>query len=57
MSPRVISDALGDSEGDIPNNFGGSSLLVYFGQFSNHDITIIHMDSSDTTTIQGTGYV
>lgn len=57
VSPRAISDALGDSEGDIPNNFGGSSLLVYFGQFIDHDITIIHMDSSDTTTIQGSGEV
>lgn len=55
--PREISDSIGDSSGDIPNNFGGSTLMVFMGQFIDHDFTVIHMDFEVTTTIPGSGDV
>jgi len=42
--PRDISDFIGNQISSIPNPFGASTLLVYMGQFIDHDLTLIEFE-------------
>lgn len=52
---RDISDEIIDQISSIPNQFGASTLLVYMGQFIDHDITLIEFQPEDTRVfLEGT---
>lgn len=54
ITPRVISDEVINEPGDIPNQFGTSTLLAYTGQFIDHDVTLIEFQPPETRiTIEG----
>lgn len=42
--PRDVSDFIANQISSIPNPFGASTLLVYMGQFIDHDITLIEFE-------------
>lgn len=44
VRPRDISDFIGNQISSIPNPFGASTLLVYMGQFIDHDLTLIEFE-------------
>jgi len=48
ISPRRISDEVNNEPGDIPNQYGTSTLLAYCGQFIDHDITLIEFQPPET---------
>lgn len=54
-SVRQISDEIIDQISSIPNQFGASTLLVYMGQFIDHDLTLIEfLPPSERIFLQGT---
>jgi len=56
ITPRLITDEVCEEPGDIPNQFGTSTLLAYCGQFIDHDLTLIEFQPEDTRiTIEGSG--
>lgn len=57
VSPRRVSDVIGAFSPTIPNTFGASTALVMFGQFIDHDVTIIHLEPTESKIIPGTGIV
>lgn len=54
-SVRLISDQVIDQISSIPNQYGASTLLVYMGQFIDHDLTLIEfLPPSERIFLQGT---
>lgn len=58
LSPRQISDILSTQDNDgngsdenMPNPFGGSSLLAYFGQYFDHGLDFVGKGLSGSTAI------
>ena len=45
IDPQIISDKIHNQSESIFNNFGGSNLLIIFGQFIDHDITLSKDDN------------
>lgn len=48
VAPRVVTDEVCDEPGDVPNQFGTSTLLAYCGQFVDHDLTLIEFQPPET---------
>lgn len=44
VRPRDITDFVSNQISSIPNPFGASTLLVYMGQFIDHDLTLIEFE-------------
>eukprot|EP01083_Nonionella_stella_P042721 115341_1 len=52
--PRRISDKIVAQLQSIPNVFGGSALMIHFGQFVDHDLTlIVENEDEETILLQG----